>query len=38
MSRYLLLKLNNYNYNDDYLNIVKDYLRNKILPDDRMIL
>ena len=34
MASQLLLKLNNYNYQDDYLNNIKIYLRTKQFPDD----
>ena len=34
MATSLFLKLNNYNYKDDYLNIIKKFLRTKRFPDD----
>ena len=34
MATNIYLKLNNYNYKDDYIEIVKTYLRRRILPND----
>jgi len=34
MATNIYLKLNNYNYKDDYIDIVKTYLRRRILPND----